>query len=148
MVKMRAQGHSLETVKDESAVAFISAFESSLPLGSISLNEFERRLKKLVTPKMQDKISVRMVVECFKDHWAFADILKDQSLTRELMFDEVFLYKADDGVDEADPGAGIEPDDDEEMIEVKRRMADLNRRLVLIPRLLLLGILYCPSNRK
>ena len=41
---------------------------------------------------MEDKASVRMVIECFKDHWAFLDIEEDQSLTRELMFDKMFLH--------------------------------------------------------
>lgn len=35
--------------------------------------------------------TVKVVEECFKDHWAFLDIDEEDSLTRELMFDETFL---------------------------------------------------------
>ena len=40
---------------------------------------------------MEDMVSVRVVTECFKDHWAFLDIDDDESMTRELMFDTLFL---------------------------------------------------------
>ena len=40
---------------------------------------------------MNDMVPVRVVTECFKDHWAFLDIDDDESLTRELMFDKIFL---------------------------------------------------------
>ena len=62
----------------------------------MSLNEYERRLKKLVTPAMRDYVPVRVVEECFKDHWAFLDIDEEETLTRELMFDEIFLDEMDD----------------------------------------------------
>jgi hypothetical protein len=49
----------------------VTEFEKILPLREISLVEFERRIKKLVTPNMSDSVSVGMLIECFKDHWAF-----------------------------------------------------------------------------
>lgn len=47
---MFANGWTNEAVTDDSDVAFITEFEKELPLRNISLTEFERRLKKLVTP--------------------------------------------------------------------------------------------------
>lgn len=88
---MFANGWTNESVTDSTDVAFITEFEKELPLRNISLTEFERRLKKLVTPAMKDMVAVRMIEECFKDHWAFTEIIEEGSLTRELMFDEVFL---------------------------------------------------------
>lgn len=88
---MYANGWTNETVLDESDCAMITAFERELPLRNISLNEFERRLKKMVTPAMGDMATIRTIEECFKDHWAFLDITEEESFTRELMFDEVFL---------------------------------------------------------
>jgi len=88
---MYANGWVNETVTDDSDIAFITLFERELPLRNISLTEFERRLKKMITPSMQDMATVRVVEECFKDHWAFLDIDEEGSLTRELMFDETFL---------------------------------------------------------
>jgi len=88
---MYANGEVVEQVVDESDCAMVTIFERDLPLRNISLTEFERRLKKMVTPAMGDMASVRTIEECFKDHWAFLDIDEDESFTRELMFDEVFL---------------------------------------------------------
>ena len=91
IARMYANNWVNEPVDDKSEMSFVSLFEKDLPLRNISLIEFERRLKKLVTPSMKDMTTVRVVQECFKDHWAFLDIEEEGSLTRELMFDETFL---------------------------------------------------------
>ena len=88
---MFAQGWVNESVTDNSDIAFITEFEKELPLRNISLTDFERILKKLVTPSMKDMATVRVIEECFKDHWAFEEICERGSLTREIIFDEVFL---------------------------------------------------------
>ena len=98
-----------------------------MPLRNISLNEYERRLKKLVTPKMKDMVSVRVVTECFKDHWAFLDIGEEDSLTRELMFDTIFLDQL--------------PEEETEQVALEDRKCS-------VPMLMLLGLLYCRSNRQ
>ena len=41
-------------------------------------------------------VLVRVVEECFKDHWAFLDITEEGSLTRDMMFDETFLDEQDE----------------------------------------------------
>lgn len=89
--RMYANGWINETVVDNSKIKFITEFENDLPLRNMSLNEYERRLKKLCTPAMKDMVSVRLITECFKDHWAFLDIDDNESMTRELMFDTIFL---------------------------------------------------------
>ena len=53
-----------------------------------------------------------MVTECFKDHWAFLDIEEPNSLTRELMFDSMFMVNDDNFQDE-------DGNDEEENIEHK-----------------------------
>ena len=88
---MYSNGWINESVLDTSQIKFITEFEKDLPLRNISLTEYERRLKKLVTPAMNDMVPVKVIVECFKDHWAFLDIAEENSLTRELMFDKLFL---------------------------------------------------------
>lgn len=88
---MYALNYRNESVTDTSIVKFITEFEKDLPLRNISLVEFERRLKKLISPSMKDMVPVKVVEECFRDHWAFADIGEEESLTRELMFNEMFL---------------------------------------------------------
>ena len=66
-----AKGYVNEEVKDDSPITMLTTFETLLPLREISLVEFERRIKKLVTPSMRDAVTVNMLIECFKDHWAF-----------------------------------------------------------------------------
>ena len=126
IARMYANGWVNETITDNTQISFITEFEKDLPLRNISLTEFERRLKKLVSPTMEDLVPVRVVTECFKDHWAFLDIVEEESLTRELMFDDLFLD---------------ELQEDEEDVP-------LDDRYVSIPFLMLLGLLYCRSNRK
>ena len=46
---MYANGWVIETVNDQTQVKFVTEFEKDLPLRNISLVEYERRLKKLVT---------------------------------------------------------------------------------------------------
>lgn len=72
-------------------------------------------------------VPVRVVTECFKDHWAFRDIEEEESLSRELLFDELFLDEVEE--DEADSIA-------------------LEDRYCSVPFLMLMGLLYCRSNRK
>lgn len=124
---MYGNGWINETVADSSQIKFITEFEKDLPLRNMSLNEYERRLKKLVTPAMNDMVPVRVIVECFKDHWAFLDIADEESLTRELMFDHLFL---------------------EEMSEEDAESTPLDDRKCSVPMLMLLGLLYCRSNRR
>ena len=124
---MYANGWVIETVNDQTQVKFVTEFEKDLPLRNISLVEYERRLKKLVTPAMNDMVPVRVVTECFKDHWAFLDIDDDESLTRELMFDKIFLQQI--------------PEEDEDQTPLEDRKCS-------IPMLMLLGLLFCRSNRR
>ena len=124
---MYANGWVIESVDDQSQVKFVTEFEKDLPLRNISLVEYERRLKKLVTPAMNDMVPVRVVTECFKDHWAFLDIDDDESLTRELMFDKIFLQQISEDEEEQTP---------------------LDERRCSVPMLMLLGLLYCRSNRR
>lgn len=127
IARMYANGWIIESVTDETQIKFITEFEKDLPLRNISLTEFERRLKKLVTPAMNDMVPVRVVIECFKDHWAFPDITEEESLSRELMFDTLFL---------------------ESLSEDEAAETDLENRRCSIPMLMLLGLLYCRSNRR
>ena len=48
--KLRAYGFSAPKYDDRSDMGFVTRFEWRLPFGKISLLEYERRLKKLVSP--------------------------------------------------------------------------------------------------
>ena len=123
---MYANGWVNESITDNSSISFITEIEKDLPLRNISLTEFERRLKKLVSPSMEDMVPVRVIIECFKDHWAFKEIAEEESLTHELMFDSIFLDELNEGENDSVP---------------------LEERYVSIPYLMLMGLLYCRSNR-
>lgn len=69
---------------------------------------------------------MKMLIECFRDHWAFKDIEQPNTLTYDLMFDDMFM---------------IESEDDNEYYE------EVQDRQVYIPYLMLLGNLYCCSNK-
>ena len=91
--KLKAQGFSAPNAMDTSPTAFITKFESNLPLGKMSLLEYERRLKKLIEPGDKDCITEKQLIECFKDHPAFKDIVNEGSLIRDLLTNEIFLSK-------------------------------------------------------
>jgi hypothetical protein len=90
---MFAKGYYNETVYDEGRCKFVTEFEKMLPLRNMSLEEYEQRLYKNITPAMEEKASVELIVESFRDHWAFKDIAVPLTLTRELMFDRLFLVE-------------------------------------------------------
>merc|ERR1712166_1078844 len=41
---------------------------------------------------MGEGVTVAVVLECFKDHWAFEDLHRDGSLASDLLFDDMFLF--------------------------------------------------------
>ena len=127
---MYANNWTNEAVEDLSETKMLTEFEKELPLRNISLTEFERRMKKMVTPAMKDVVPVKVVEECFKDHWAFLDIDEEGSLTRELMFDDIFF------------------DDDPDIENEIEDQLPTSERKLFLPWVMLLGLLYCRSNRR
>ena len=76
-------------------------------------------------------VKVSVVEECFRDHWAFPDIQDEETLSRELMFDPMFLDQ-----------------DDQDANDKSLSQKPLSARKCYVPKLMLLGILYCRSNRR
>lgn len=54
---MRVKGYTVEKVDDQSETGMITEFEHKLPLCSIDLDEYERRLKKLADSENKDMIT-------------------------------------------------------------------------------------------
>ena len=104
-------------------------------------------MKKLVRPADEDMVRVRTVIECFKDHWAFTEISnEDGSLIRDLMFDHFFL-DSDQASAAAEPQPG--PESPLRVEEAENGGQDsLEDGKCSIPKLMLLGLLYCRSNRR
>jgi hypothetical protein len=69
------KGYSPPNVDDKSETGMISNFEKKLPLGKVDIDEFERRLKKLVDPLSKDVITLKQIEASFADHYAFRDIV-------------------------------------------------------------------------
>ena len=86
--KMRVQGFKVRKIEDTSQMACITDFQQSLPLSRMSLNEYERRLKKLLDPEAGDEISKQQLIECFKDHYAFKEIADEGSAVHKIMTDD------------------------------------------------------------
>lgn len=71
-------------------MAPVTQFQQSLPLSRITLNEYERRLKKLLNNKDGDEISPKQLIEVFQDHYAFKEIADANSAIHKLMNDKAF----------------------------------------------------------
>jgi len=93
---MRAQGFKVQKIEDTSQMQVVTEFQQSLPLSRMTLNEYERRLKKLLDPQMGDEINTKQLVECFKDHYAFKEIADENSAVYRLLTDEVFQKDSKD----------------------------------------------------
>ena len=51
------KGYTVEKVEDKSETGFITDFEFTLPLKKIDIDEYERRLKKLVDSSCKETIN-------------------------------------------------------------------------------------------
>ena len=117
-------------------------FEKQFPLQRVELNEFERRLKKLVYD--DDYISVWTLVETFKTCRGFEDIDNTSSFTLSLMTSS-FLRKDCQG---SPSSAQTEAEENgRSMQEInEQKMNQLPDAKIYIPYLMLLGILYCKAT--
>ncbi|CDW81305.1 UNKNOWN [Stylonychia lemnae] len=125
--KMKIQQYRPEKIDDNSKTKSITKFEETLPLKKMTVEEFERRIKKFGVPKEvgsqdADKINELQLIEGFKDY--FPDIEKEGSLIRQLLLNPGFAVERVDG----------EENYEESVKEYK------------IPELLLLGNMYCANT--
>ena len=88
--KNRAQGFKPQYVDDTGPTGCITKFQLGLPFSKITLNEYERRLKKLIDKEHGDEIEIKQIVECFKDHIAFTDIEDENSMAYKIFTDPAF----------------------------------------------------------
>ena len=58
--------------------------------GKMSVLEFERRLKKLITEENADRITEAQVIEVFADHKYFKELTEPGSFLRAFLFDPIF----------------------------------------------------------
>jgi len=85
------KGYRKPNIKDEHLTGMVTNWElDNLPLYCMSLDDYERRLKKLVDPSCEDLITGSQIEEVFKDHYAFKDIIYEGSLVRSLMLNPIF----------------------------------------------------------
>lgn len=91
--KMRMQGYSVQVVNDTSETAIITKFESELPLCKMSLDDFERRIKKFVDADNREELTLKQLIESFKDHSVLGEIENEDSITRKLLTHESMSNK-------------------------------------------------------
>jgi hypothetical protein len=58
----------VQVIEDSSETGIVTAWENTLPFNKISLDDFERRIKKLVDSETGDELNIRQLVESFIDH--------------------------------------------------------------------------------
>ena len=72
---------------DTTETGSITQFENDLPLQRVALDDFERRIKKLVDSETGDEVTLRQMIECFKDNPFLAKIEDEGSLVRAILTD-------------------------------------------------------------
>lgn len=55
--KMKMQSFRPEKINDSSQTAMITKFEENIPLRKMTIDEFERRIKKLADPESKDQLT-------------------------------------------------------------------------------------------
>ncbi len=55
--RLKYKGYKVEKISDSGELGFITDFEFELPLKKVDIDEYERRLKKLVEPGSNDTIN-------------------------------------------------------------------------------------------
>ena len=65
--KMKMQSYRPEKIEDNSTTSMITRFEETIPLRRMTIDEYERRLKKLADPDSKDMLTPNQIVESFKD---------------------------------------------------------------------------------
>ena len=56
--RMTLKGYSVDKIEDTSATGFITEFEFYLPLKKIDIDDYERRLKKLIKQAPPNKVVI------------------------------------------------------------------------------------------
>ena len=92
-MKLKNQGYGASLVVDNTETGSITQFENDLPLQRVALDDFERRIKKLVDSETGDEVTLRQMVECFKDNPFLAKIEEEGSLIRTILTDPTMQKK-------------------------------------------------------
>ena len=81
-------------INDPSETGIITKFEATFPLITISLDEYERRIKKFIDSETcNNEITLDQLIECFRSHPNLNEITNENSLTRKLFTDKVMIKK-------------------------------------------------------
>ena len=65
---LQRQGYQVLIVEDKSETGLITAWENTLSIGKVNLDDFERRIKKLVDSETGDELTLKQMIESFADH--------------------------------------------------------------------------------
>lgn len=91
--KMKMQGYSVQPINDTSDTGVITKFEQELPLAKISLDDYERRIKKFVDAEHREELSLKQLIESFKDHSVLGEIENAESVTRKILANPAMTNK-------------------------------------------------------
>ena len=85
--RLRMAGYQISNIVDTSTTGMITSFENEYPLQKVSLDDYERRIKKLADSEAGDYVSLKQLIECFKDNQFLNQIEKEDSVVRALLTD-------------------------------------------------------------
>lgn len=82
---LKAKGYLPSTVKDQSEFGSVTDFENGLAVQRVTIDDFERRIKKFADQELGDLITLELLIEAFKDHAALKQIEQEDSVLRKLL---------------------------------------------------------------
>lgn len=87
--RMKALGYTVHMPEDEFVTGVVTQMENELPLCRTSIDEFERRIKKLIgSSDKKAQINVKQMIEVFKDHPQLYVFEDEESLLRRVLTDK------------------------------------------------------------
>ena len=75
----------MQNITDSSETGCITEFENTFVLQKVALDDFERRIKKLVDSSVGDEVTEKQLIECFKDSPTLNTFADETSLLRKLL---------------------------------------------------------------
>jgi hypothetical protein len=89
-VRVKAKGYKVEKINDTSETGFITDWEFNLPIRKIDIDDYERRLKKLIDPSCNEGINQVQFIESFSDHIYLKAVAEENNLLRKIFFHKMF----------------------------------------------------------
>ncbi|CDW76938.1 UNKNOWN [Stylonychia lemnae] len=129
--------------RQEEFNAQVGQFEKSLPFSKISIQDYQERVKRLVFEGDQDQITLRQLIESFKDNNSFHTELSTEGSELRSIFLSKYLKKP-----QMKSLLGLDGKNQAPQKISEQSLADQNDLKIWVTGLLMLGILYCQGSAR